>query len=87
MADTEQKPGALPNPSLLMQTGLAYRSSAVLFAALELDVFTPLANGPRTAAEVAASPAMAETYLGGKRAQDTPTAPADAGDAAKEMLS
>ena len=40
-----------------------------------------------TAAEVAASPAMAETYLGGKRAQDTPTAPADAGDAAKEMLS
>ena len=40
-----------------------------------------------TAAEVAASPAMAETYLGGKRAQDTPTALADAGDAAKEMLS
>jgi branched-chain amino acid transport system ATP-binding protein len=40
-----------------------------------------------TAAEVAASPAMAETYLGGKRAQDTLTAPADAGDAAKELLS
>jgi len=55
MADTEPTPGALPNPSLLMQTGLAYRSSAVLFAALELDVFTPLADGPRTAAEVAAA--------------------------------
>ncbi|MGE0392536.1 MAG: methyltransferase [Vicinamibacterales bacterium] len=53
MADTAANPDALPNPSLLMQTGLAYRSSAVLFAALELDVFTPLANGPRTAAEIA----------------------------------
>ncbi len=53
MADVVSKPGDLPNPSLLMQTGLAYRSSAVLFAALELDVFTPLANGPRTAAEIA----------------------------------
>jgi branched-chain amino acid transport system ATP-binding protein len=40
-----------------------------------------------TAAEVAASPAMAESYLGGKRTQVTPAAPADAHDTAKEMLS
>lgn len=53
MAAPESTPGALPNPGRLMQMGLAYRSSAVLFAALELDVFTPLAGGPRTAAEVA----------------------------------
>ena len=52
---TPVAPIALPNPSLLMQMGLAYRSSAVLFAALELDVFTPLSAGPRTAAEVAAA--------------------------------
>jgi branched-chain amino acid transport system ATP-binding protein len=40
-----------------------------------------------TAAEVAASPAMAESYLGGKRTQVTPAAPADAHDTAKETLS
>jgi predicted O-methyltransferase YrrM len=45
----------LPNPSLLMQLGLAYRSSAVLFAALDVDVFSGLAAGPRTAAELASS--------------------------------
>ena len=43
-----------PNPALLMQLALAYRSSAVLFAAAELDVFTTLANGPLGAGDVAA---------------------------------
>jgi cyclopropane fatty-acyl-phospholipid synthase-like methyltransferase len=36
-----------------MQLGLAYRSSAVLFAAVNLDVFTILSSGPKTAAELA----------------------------------
>src|SRR5258708_30502451 len=54
---------SLPDPSLIMQLALAYRSSAALFAAAELDVFGALANGPRTSAEVArerhcAEPAM-----------------------------
>ncbi len=46
-------PSALPNPGRLMQLGLAYRSSAVLFASLDLAVFTPLADGPKTAPEIA----------------------------------
>ena len=41
------------DPSLIMQLALAYRASAVLFAAAELDVFGALADGPRTSAEVA----------------------------------
>ncbi len=45
----------LPNPALLMQLALAYRSSAVLFAAVELKIFTALAAGPRPAADVAAA--------------------------------
>jgi len=36
-----------------MQVALAHRSSAVLFAATELDVFSKLSAGPMTAAEVA----------------------------------
>ena len=43
----------LPNPALLMQIALAHRSSAVLFAAADLDLFTALAGGAKTAAEVA----------------------------------
>lgn len=49
----QPKPG--PNPGLIMQLALAYRASSVFFAASDLDVFTHLADGPRTAAEVAAS--------------------------------
>lgn len=44
----------MPNPGLLMQLALAYRSSAVLFAALDLDIFSALARGPRTAEDIAA---------------------------------
>jgi hypothetical protein len=43
----------LPGPALLMQLALAYRTSAVLFAALDVDVFSRLAAGPKTAAELA----------------------------------
>src|SRR5260370_16616757 len=43
----------LPDPSLLMQVAGAYRSSAALFAAAELDIFGALADGPKTSAEVA----------------------------------
>ena len=43
----------LPDPSLLMQVALAYRSSAALFAASELDVFGALAEGPKSSVEVA----------------------------------
>src|SRR5882724_9705849 len=43
-----------PNPALLMQLALAHRSSAVLFAAVDLDVFTMLAAGPLGAGDLAA---------------------------------
>src|SRR5262249_34391699 len=39
----------------LMQLALAYRSSAVLFAAVELKVFTAIALGRTTAADIAAA--------------------------------
>jgi predicted O-methyltransferase YrrM len=45
----------VPSPGLLMQLGLAYRSSAVLFTAVNLDIFTRVASGPKTADELAAS--------------------------------
>jgi hypothetical protein len=41
------------DPSLIMQLALAYRASAALFAASELDVFSTLADGPKTADQVA----------------------------------
>src|SRR6266540_2540822 len=43
----------LPSPALLMQLALAHRSSAVLFAAVNLDLFSILAEGPSTAEAVA----------------------------------
>lgn len=43
----------LPDPALLMRLALAYRSSTVLFAATELEVFTLLGDGPLPAARVA----------------------------------
>ncbi len=56
MTDTPQRTDAprFPNPSLIMRLALAYRSSMVLFAATELDVFTALADGPLTADQLAA---------------------------------
>ncbi len=48
-------PPAMPDPSLIMRLALAYRSSMVLFAAVELGVFTAIAAGARTAGELAKS--------------------------------
>lgn len=48
-------PSRLPDPSLIMQLALAYRSSMALFAASELDVFSMLSSGGRTADEVASA--------------------------------
>ena len=42
------------NPGLIFQLALAYRASAIFFAASDLLVFTHLAGGPLTAAEIAA---------------------------------
>jgi hypothetical protein len=44
-----------PNPALLMRLALAYRSSMVLFAATELDVFSSLGDGPKSAGDIAAA--------------------------------
>lgn len=51
-APVDTREARLPNPALLMRLALAYRSSAVLFAAVDLDLFTALAQGPRTAHEL-----------------------------------
>jgi hypothetical protein len=45
----------LPNPAPLMRLALAYRSSMVLFAATELDVFTRLHAGNTTVTQLAAA--------------------------------
>lgn len=48
-----QDPGArLPNPALIMRLALAYRSSMVLFAATDLDLFSPLAGGAKDLGEL-----------------------------------
>ncbi len=47
-------PEGIPSPALFLDTSSAYRRSAALRAALELDVFTALADGPLDAAELAA---------------------------------
>jgi precorrin-6B methylase 2 len=43
----------MPDPSLIMTLALAYRASMVLFTASELDVFSTLAGGRKSAADVA----------------------------------
>ncbi len=62
MSEPISQPGA-PNPGRLMQLALAYRSSAVLFAAADLDLFTTLANGAQSAAELAAAHGLAAEPL------------------------
>lgn len=47
-------PTRQPSPELFFETANAYQRTAALKAALDLDVFTALGEGPRTAAEVAA---------------------------------
>src|SRR4051812_4808085 len=59
-SETHMENPPLPDPSLIMQLALAYRSSAALFAAAELDVFGALADSPKTPEEVARARACAE---------------------------
>ncbi len=49
----ESQGRAMPDPSVIIDLAVAYRSSMVLFAATELGVFTRLSEEPLTAAEVA----------------------------------
>lgn len=44
-----------PNPAIIFETLNAYQRSAALKAAIELDLFTSVAAGPRTSEEIAAS--------------------------------
>jgi 2-polyprenyl-3-methyl-5-hydroxy-6-metoxy-1,4-benzoquinol methylase len=44
---------SVPNPGLLMQVATAHRASVALFTAADLDVFTALADGPKSASDVA----------------------------------
>jgi len=53
----------MPNPARLMQLALAYRSSAVLFAAADLDLFTSLSQGPRSVESLAESAGLAVAPL------------------------
>jgi precorrin-6B methylase 2 len=43
-----------PNPGLITQLAIAYRASAVFFAASDLDIFSALGDGALTAEELAA---------------------------------
>lgn len=49
-----QSSSAGPNPGLIHQVALAYRSSAAFFAASDLEVFTHIADGALTADQIAA---------------------------------
>ena len=48
------------NPGLIFQLALAYRASAIFFAASDLQVFTRLTDGPLSAADIAARCGSAE---------------------------
>lgn len=49
-----EAPGIPPSPALLFDTINAYQKTAAIKAAIELDLFTPLANGPMTSEKIAA---------------------------------
>src|SRR5262245_27996755 len=46
-------PHAAPNPSLIVQTLNAYQQTYALKAAIHLEIFTHIAGGATTAAEIA----------------------------------
>lgn len=48
-----ESPAAGPNPGLIFQLALAYRSSSVFFAASDLDLFSHIGDGAMTAAQLA----------------------------------
>ena len=51
---------AAPSPALFFETISAYQRTEALRAAIEIDLFTALAGGPATAAELAAATGTAE---------------------------
>jgi ubiquinone/menaquinone biosynthesis C-methylase UbiE len=53
MPETTGKTDAALDPQQLMQMNMSFTSGRILAAAVRLDVFSPLASGPRTAAAVA----------------------------------
>src|SRR5215471_9659603 len=52
--------GGKPNPTLVFETLQSYQRSFALKAAVELDLFTAIAKGNKTAAEVAKACAASE---------------------------
>jgi hypothetical protein len=50
---TETVSRALPDPSVIIELAVAYRSSMILFTAVEVGVFTQLAEAPLTATDLA----------------------------------
>ncbi len=63
MAPTSEQPNGDLDPDQLMQMGMSYTSSRVLAAGVQLDVFSPLASGPKTAADLARSVGASERGL------------------------
>ena len=53
MQDAQGSMNAQPNPERLLQMGMAFWASKALLSAVELGVFTQLANGPRQAEDLA----------------------------------
>ena len=51
---TPDKSAAAPSPALLFDTINAYQKTAVIKSAIELDVFTAMADGPATSVAIAA---------------------------------
>src|ERR1700686_1534618 len=52
-ADLHAKNGQMPTPELFFATAQAYQQTAALKAALELDVFTAIAEGAESADSIA----------------------------------
>jgi precorrin-6B methylase 2 len=52
-ASTTANPGAMPTPERVFETLQAYQRTAALKAAIDLDLFTPIAEGADTAAAIA----------------------------------
>jgi O-methyltransferase domain/Dimerisation domain len=53
MQDTQDGKNAQPNPERLLQMGMAFWASKAMLSAVEIGMFTQLANGPREAQDLA----------------------------------
>jgi len=72
MAQTTGKAEAALDPQQLMQMSMSFTSSRILSAAVRLDIFSPLASGPKTAA--AAAKAVGASERGTRMLLDALTA-------------